>query len=137
MARLYPDVTAESEAWARLRSFVDRAYERASTVYTESSAVEWADGFRISSETVEADRRLFEDSGFDIERLVRERRATHGAQRLCKARIEEWIQRDNPELERLLLLAEGMTTMLGPPVGDPGGVAAEWPGWQAQASGQV
>lgn len=46
----------------------------------------------------------------------------HGEQqkRLCKARIEEWIQQDNPELERLLSLAEGVTTLLGPPFGYPG-----------------
>jgi len=130
MARLYPDVTAEPEAWARLRAFVDRSYERASTVYTEASAVEWADGFRIAAETVDADRHLFVSSGFDLERLVRERRAAHGAQRLCKARIEEWIQQDNPERERLLLLADGMTTMLGPPFGGPEEIRPSGPdGW--------
>ena len=40
-------------------------------------------------------------------------------------RIEEWIRRDNPELESPLLPSEDMATMLGPPLAPSG--SDGWP----------
>jgi hypothetical protein len=74
-------------------------------IFTESDALQWADGFCFDdSETAEGER-LLDEAGGDLTVLARKRYGELLGERLNADRIDEWISLDNPELERLKSIA--------------------------------
>lgn len=92
-----------------------KSYLLADEVFTAQDAEEWGNGFIVSEELVASDERLFQASMRDITTMARRRKKLLEPTRLNRLRVESSTQRDNPERERLLLLADkGMPIMLRP-----------------------
>ena len=98
-----------------LREVAQKSFVLADEIYTAHDAEEWANGFIVSEELVASDESLFQASMRDIKIMTRRRKKLLEPNRLNRLRVESSTQQDNPERERLLLLAErGMPVILRP-----------------------
>lgn len=98
-----------------LREVAQKSYLLADEVYSAQDAEAWGDNFVVSDKLVESDERLFKASMRDLKTMTQRRKKTLEPNRLNQYRIEQHLRKDNPEKEKLLLLAEkGMPLMLRP-----------------------
>ena len=98
-----------------LREVAQKSYILADEIYTAQDAEEWGNGFIVSEELVASDERLFRASMRDLKVMTQRRKRILEPTRLNRLRVESSTQQDNPERERLLLLADkGMPIMLRP-----------------------
>ena len=97
-----------------IEELVTEAYKYGSSVYGEQAAIDWAEGFRIPQSDVENDMRELDSYHGNLKLMVDARRALLNPERLNKERIHEFISDDNPEKEKLLLIARGMEHMADP-----------------------
>ena len=75
--------------------------------YGEKAAIAWGDGFRWKETALAADLAMFEENGFDVSRMAHIRLNALKIDRLNLERVAG-LRSDNPELERLKDLCEGM-----------------------------
>jgi hypothetical protein len=75
--------------------------------YGEKAAIEWGDGFKWKEEQIEADMKLFEQSGMNIGLMAANRLKGLKKNRLNPQRVDS-LREDNPERQKLLGLCEGM-----------------------------
>lgn len=97
---------------ASVRAIVEEAYKSTDGNYGMQHAITWADGFKIPQDALDADLRLFRESGSDFDRMVANRLRELQPYRFSRERIEAVISKDNPELNRLFDLADGMQVPL-------------------------
>ena len=107
----YPELIIRRQ---EIESLVIEAYRYGSSVYGEQAAIEWAEGFRIPQSDVDKDMRELDGFHGNLKLMVDSRRALLNPERLNKERIHEFISDDNPEKEKLLLIARGMEHMADP-----------------------
>jgi hypothetical protein len=98
-----------------VRALVEEAYKSTDGNYGLQHAIAWAQGFKIPQEALDSDLRLFKASNRDFDRMVSRRLKQLRPHRFSKERITAVISSDNPELPRLLDLADGMQVPL--PIG--------------------
>ena len=112
--KMFPEYSNEQNDML-LREIAKKSYVLADEIYTAQDAEEWGDGFMVSEELVASDERLFEESMRDIKIMTRQRKSMLEPTRLNRVRVENNTRQDNPEREKLLLLADrGMPVMLRP-----------------------
>ena len=97
---------------AAVRAIVEEAYKSTDGNYGMQHAITWANGFKIPQEALDADLQLFRASGSNFDRMVADRLHSIQPYRFSRDRIETVISKDNPELRRLLDLADGMQVPL-------------------------
>ena len=82
--------------------------------YGIQEAIKWANGYEFPQHLVDSDLRLFRASQLDFNKMVKRRLTKLGDNRLSRLRVSR-LREDNPELERLLDIAQGMRVPL--PIG--------------------
>ena len=95
----------------RVREIVAASIAAADIRYGKKEAIAWGNEFTIPEETVRKDEEDFKRHGYDLERLVEERKAVLSKDRLSEERVER-LSPDNPEREHLLKLVEGMPVLV-------------------------
>jgi hypothetical protein len=105
---LFPSLATDSSLKEEMSDFTSEACKRCDKDYGESEAIKWAQGFQINPEILVRDSAdlLRHENNFCS--LVTERLANLSPNRLSRDRILRNISLDNPERERLLLLADGV-----------------------------
>jgi hypothetical protein len=99
----------------KLRTIAKEAYMLADEIYTAQDAEAWGDGFIIPPEVVRSDEALFTASMRNIEKMVTQRKQDLQHIRLSGVRIVNTCRTDNPEISRLMILAnKGMPLMVRP-----------------------
>ena len=91
----------------RLRETLVHARSWEEAHYGRDAAKEWAGGFRISEEKVRDDLARFKAAGRDLEKMARRRLSESSATRMNKQGVRR-LSADNPEIEKLLVLTEGV-----------------------------
>lgn len=75
----------------------------------------WGNGFIVSDALVASDENLFRAFMRDLKNMTQQRKKKLEPNRLNRHRIETYIRNDNPERDKLLLLADkGMPILLRP-----------------------
>jgi hypothetical protein len=96
----------------KLRTIAKEAYDE---IYTAQDAEAWGDGFLIPPEVVRSDEALFTASMRNIEKMVTQRKQDLQHIRLSGVRIVNTCRTDNPEISRLMILAnKGMPLIVSP-----------------------
>jgi hypothetical protein len=95
-----------------VRDIVEEAYKSTDGNYGLAQALEWANGFRVPQEALDSDMRLFQASNRDFDRMVARRLKLLHNTRFNRERVAAVISPENPELARLLDLADGMQVPL-------------------------
>lgn len=90
-----------------LQATIAEAVEATSVNYGVAEAVEWADGFQFSQDTLDSDLRCFRAAGLNFKTMVERRLSSLKCNRLNPSRIGR-LDPNNPEIKLLLDLAEGM-----------------------------
>ena len=103
--RFFPEVTMVESS---VRALIAEVYSIGSWVFGAEKAREWAGDFTIPPESVEKDVAEFNECNQDFRLLVERRRALLQPLRLNEERVLSCISMDNPDRDRLLLLARGM-----------------------------
>ena len=106
----------------KINGMINEAFELGDTLYGVAAAAEWAGGFRIPASAVEDDLRLFLSCGESIAAMAAVKLESINGSRLSWARIESCISSDNPDRNRLVLLAGGMCVPLAPEFAPNGGI---------------
>lgn len=106
----------------KINGMINEAFELGDTLYGVAAAAEWAGGFRIPASAVEDDLRLFLSCGESIAAMAAVKLESINGSRLSWARIESCISSDNPDRNRLILLARGMCVPLAPKFVPNGGI---------------
>ena len=119
----YFDFDASNTAVATI---VEEAYRTTDQVYCIQDALRWAAGFQIPADAIASDYRLFQASGRNFDRMVQRRLKQILPSRLNRDRITAVISPENPELQRLLDLVDGIRVPL-PPGFQPNGQGARPP----------
>ena len=92
----------------KVRELITEVYAIGSWVFGAERAREWAGDFKIPPESVARDVEDLRSCNNDFTDLVARRQALLAPIRLNEERVLSCISPDNPDLERLLLLARGM-----------------------------
>jgi hypothetical protein len=95
----------------RVREIVAASIAAADIRYGKEEAIAWGDGYRVPVEIVKRDEDDLARCGYDLQRLVEERKAKMAKDRLSAERVER-LSPDNPEREHLLKLVEGMPVLV-------------------------
>lgn len=103
--RLFPARVMSAES---VRDIVTQAYQLGSSIYGAEAAVQWADGFAIPRDSVLRDSADLQRHNGSLRALVKERLTAIRAERFNRDRVMRYVSADNPERDKLLLLAEGM-----------------------------
>jgi hypothetical protein len=90
-----------------VRDLVTTAFNDNSKIAGVEEAVAWAEGFVIPEEVVHRDEAILASFGGDVVAMARSRQLEPAPERLSHGRISR-LQSDNPEIERLRSLADGM-----------------------------
>lgn len=111
---LFPEEGSEHNI-ERIKSIANDAYKIADELYTAQDAESWGEGFVIPPEVVRSDENLFKASMRNIEVMVNRRKQKMKSIRLSEERIIKTCRKDNPEINRLMLLAnKGMPLSVRP-----------------------
>lgn len=98
-----------------LEPLITQGEELVNSTLTEGDALHWAAGFVFPENVLQEDAQLFLEFAGDVPGMARHRLSQLHEGRLNRARVEAHISPDNPELSRLLSLAEdGMSVPLAP-----------------------
>jgi hypothetical protein len=97
----------------RVREIVAASIAAADIRYGKEEAIAWGDGYRVVPvEIVKRDEDDLEARcGYDLQRLVEERKAKMARDMLSVERVER-LSPDNPEREHLLKLVEGVPLLV-------------------------
>ena len=114
--RTYFPEEAVSENIVQLKGIVEKSYALADEVFHAEDAEIWGNGFEVSEDLVLNDENLFKSSmQFVVTVMTIRRQKQLSPNRLNRQRVEACIRSDNPEREKLFLLAEkGMPILLRP-----------------------
>ena len=93
---------------SKVRALISEVYSIGSWVFGAEKARQWAGDFSIPRASVEQDVAEFNECNRDFRLLVSRRKALLQPVRLNEERVLACISSDNPDRERLLLLARGM-----------------------------
>ena len=97
----------------KLREVATEGYKLADSTYTARDAEEWGDHYEVSDDLVRSDEALFKASMRDIKVMTTRRQKKLLVNRLNTMRVELYTRTDNPEREKLMLLAnKGMPLLL-------------------------
>ena len=112
LSKMFPEqVTA-----GRMNRIVEVAvegYKLADEVYKAKDAEEWGDHYKVPDELVRSDEALFRASMRDITVMTKRRQNQLLNRRLNATRVEMHTRSDNPEREKLMILAKkGMPLLL-------------------------
>ncbi len=112
LSLMFPEqVTADQVN--KLREVAIEGYRLADSIYTARDAEEWGNHFEVSDDLVSSDEALFKASMRDIKVMTTRRQKKLMSNRLNTTRIELYTRIDNPEREKLILLAKkGMPLLL-------------------------
>lgn len=105
---------AIGEKIAQLQNIARRSYSLADEIFHAVDAEKWGNGFLVSEEMVENDENLFEASSRNLTVMTSQRQKELIKNRLNRQRVEAYIHVDNPERDKLLILADGMPLFLRP-----------------------
>jgi hypothetical protein len=106
---------AVSENIVQLKGIVEKSYALADEVFHAQDAEIWGNGFEVSEDLVLNDENLFKASMRDLTVMTIRRQKQLSPNRLNRQRVEAHIRSDNPERDKLFLLAEkGMPILLRP-----------------------
>ena len=97
--------------WTRVEAIVLEAYEDNDKNFSIREAVEWGEGFTIPRGVVEADEALLASFGGDLEAMAEDRLQQGLCNRLNHERVNSLLS-DNPEIDRLHRLVDGMEIFL-------------------------
>lgn len=97
--------------WTRVEAIVIRAYEDNDKNFSIREAVEWGAGFTIPRGVVEEDEALLASFGGNLEAMAEDRLQRGLCNRLNHERVNNLLS-DNPEIERLHRLVDGMEIFL-------------------------
>ena len=102
-----------TERLRKLREVAIEGYKLADDVYTARDAEEWGNHYKVPDELVQSDEALFRASMRDIKVMAKRRQHQLLSRRLNTSRVRMYTRPDNPEREKLMLLAEkGMPLLL-------------------------
>ena len=107
----FPELTQKRQD---IRDLIVEVYSAGSAVFGADKARRWAQGFVVPQHAVDQDRAALRAEGNDFLRLVRAKQASMHAGRLNRQRIDQATSINNPERDRLLLLADGMPLLNDP-----------------------
>lgn len=106
---------AKGEKRNQLREVARKSYSLADEVFHAQDAEKWGNGFLVSDELVNSDENLFKASMRDLTVMTSRRQKELSPNRLNRQRVEKYIRVENPEREKLLILADkGMPLLLRP-----------------------
>jgi hypothetical protein len=94
-----------------VRELIREAIESSDTNYGVAEAIEWGAGFVWDQEKVDNDLRLLKEADWDFIVAARRKLELLADDRLSFERVMA-LRADNPEIEKLLALAEGMLVPL-------------------------
>lgn len=116
MQRLFPVSLVRHQARSiRCRDLVQGAFEQTQATFTESDAVAWADGFVFPPDELLSDERQFAQCGGSLVACAKQRWQQLLPDRLNEDRVQQWLSPNNPEFDRMLLLArDGMPVPVPP-----------------------
>ena len=106
LRNLYPEEKGGGLEGA-VGAVIDRAYLHGEKSLSEADALEEANGFSIPRESVAQDASAWLECAKDLGELRRRKLRPNLEKRLCHARIDKWVNVDNPELKRLRWLVDG------------------------------
>ena len=102
-----------TERMKKIKEVAIEGYKLADDVYTARDAEEWGDHYKVPDELVQSDEALFRASMRDIKVMAKRRQQQLLSGRLNASRVRMHTRPDNPEREKLMLLAEkGMPLLL-------------------------
>lgn len=111
---LFPEEDHTSNSTSIL-SLVKEAYVRAANVFTSKDAAIWGGNFKMPQSAVDRDVKLLKAAGGDLDVMVRRRKKELESDRLSISRVQMHININNPERDKLILLAgDGMPVMPDP-----------------------
>jgi hypothetical protein len=90
----------------RLRGIVQKSYALADEVFHAQDAEKWWNGFVAPENLVLSDEKLYKASMRDLTVMATRRQKQLSPNRLSRQRIETYVRSDNPEREKLFLLAD-------------------------------
>ena len=97
--------------WARVNAVVTEAFEDNDKNFSIREAVEWGAGFTVPRGVVEADEALLASFSGDLEAMAEDRLRLGLDNRLNHGRVNNLLP-ENPEIERLHRLVDGMEVFL-------------------------
>ena len=100
-----PDVVA---------SLLNAAYETADLEYGEAEALVWAENFVFPEDVLVSHEVVFQKNFYDFNLMVSYFKQSMCSMRMSRRSILETISSDNPEIEKLLKLVEGMPLFPSP-----------------------
>ena len=103
--RFFPEMDVQEST---VKELISEVYSIGSWVFGAEKAREWAGDFVIPRESVDKDVAELKECNNDFRLLVSRRKALLRPLRLNEQRVLACISSDNPDRDRLLLLARGM-----------------------------
>jgi hypothetical protein len=97
-----------------IASLLNAAFQIADLEYGESEALEWAEEFSLPGDIISYHTNLFINNNYDIYSLISQLKDSIAGNRISEGSILETISPDNEELNRLLLLVDGMPLFPAP-----------------------
>ena len=94
------------EKMIQLRKVVSDSYAIADETFQARDAEKWGGNFKESNDIVIKDESLFQASMRDLTAITSTRQNQLSKDRLNRDRVERHVRLDNPEREKLLLLAD-------------------------------
>lgn len=99
----------ESVSYHRLFDLLVKSFKIGDTIYGENEAIVWANGFKFPNTIIEESNYLFKKCGYDFGKLVRSKLFDIKENRLSVESVHRCISEDNPERDKLLIMAsEGL-----------------------------
>lgn len=109
---IFPDQVSD-ENIDKIREIALEGYKLADRVYTAKDAEEWGNHYEVPESLIASDEALFKASMRDIKVMAARRQKMLINNRLNAKRVELYTHDDNPEREKLFLLAgKGMPLLL-------------------------
>ena len=105
---IYPE-TRFSER--ELRELVEESFVAADENYDIQEAVEWGKDFSWPEGIATRDLFKLKKNNYNLPSMVEEEHALMRRDRLSAERIDEWVEREDPDRQRLLDLAVGMRVL--------------------------
>ena len=105
---IYPE-TSISER--ELRELVEESFVAADENYDVQEAVEWGKDFSWPEGVATRDLIKLKKNKYNLPAMVEEEHRLMSQQRLSVERIDEWVDRNDPDRQRLLDLAVGMRVL--------------------------
>jgi hypothetical protein len=95
----------------RVGDIVDEAFNSTLDDFKAADAVRWGGNYQIPMSAVAEGEAALAAAGGSLEQLARDRQAEMLPNRLNRERIKAWCRNDNPEIELLTDLVEGIRVM--------------------------